>query len=127
MDDRMTQKTLVSAQATKAAIVGGPPRSMPIALTWPVACDGKTYDTVVVRRLSTREVADFITAVSEDPGARLPLFCDVDGHEIPKAVFEAMDRDDTDALNEAAEDFLPRVLRQTADAPTPQTGEPSPE
>src|SRR4051812_41423264 len=89
-----------------ARIVGGPPRTKTVALQWPVEFDGKTYNEIEVRRLTAADVDTFVKAVrAGDQDARLPYY------NAPDEVLDAMDADDSAALNEAAAPFTPRAFQ----------------
>ncbi|MGJ5029048.1 phage tail assembly protein [Bradyrhizobium sp. HKCCYLS2038] len=98
--------------------VGGKPRSRDVLLDWPLQYDGKIYDRITVRRMTTAEVGEFVAAASTEAGSdmRLPMF------DCPPEIIDALDPDDAEKVNEAVRDFLPRLLRQ-ADAPNQQNGE----
>lgn len=117
---------------TNPRIVGGGARDRAVALAWPVAHGAATIDAIHVRRLTVKEVADYIEALRASPPeavVRFPMYCDAAGAPIPPEVLDALDDDDMLALEEAARDFLPRRFRAEA-APPPGSGaataEPSP-
>lgn len=92
-------------------------RSKTIPLDWPLDYDGKTFDKVTIRRVSGKEVEEFLAAVSAkeegDPSLMLPTI------ECPRAVYDAMDDDDRLKVDEVAFDFLPRRLKDMAGGSTP--------
>ena len=113
-----------------AKIISDRPRHKDIDLEWPIEFDGKTYSAIRLLRLTAGDVAKWSEELSEkiktDPDAsvRLPLFRDVDGNEIPQEVFDAMDTDDRDKVDEEALSFLPRRFRAVTGAnTTPTNGE----
>ena len=103
-----------------ARIVSDRPRGATITLEWPIEYYGRVYATITVARLTAGEVARFQEEIVQllDSGAdakvRLPLFRDARGELIPDAVMDALDDDDRLALDEAAENFLPRRFRGLA-------------
>lgn len=105
--------TPAPAPTVTARIVGGPPRSRVVPLTWPVeTSDGRVITEVTVRRLSTAEVRSFVEAITEgESKPLLPMFEGPDGRPIPAAALDVMDRDDWDALDRVSVDFLPAALR----------------
>jgi hypothetical protein len=119
----MEQQTDVSADADASnsseppVFVSTKPRSREISLDWPLRYDGKLYDRITVRRMTTAEVGQFIAAASAEDykEARLPMF------DCPPEVIDALDPDDAERVNEAVRDFLPRALRP-AEGPRPDTG-----
>lgn len=92
-------------------------RSKTISLDWPLEYDGQTFDKVTCRRVTGKEVEDFLAAVSAkeegDPSLMLPTI------ECPRAVYDAMDDDDRLRVDEVAFDFLPRRLKDMAGGSTP--------
>ncbi|GJE00022.1 phage tail assembly protein [Methylobacterium isbiliense] len=121
--------TPAPAPTVTARIVGGPPRSRVVLLTWPIEFEGRVISEVTVRRMSAAEVRAFVDAVTEgEANPPLPMFEDADGRPIPAAVLDAMDNDDFDALDRVSADFLPAALRGAlTSSSTPQAGDgPSP-
>jgi hypothetical protein len=97
-----------------------------VPLQWPVKVGDAELHSVVIRRLTTREVADFIESLATHKGnIRFPIFCDERGVLIPNEVWDQLDDDDVAALEEASADFLPRRLRQALDASVPSPGAPT--
>lgn len=91
------------------------PRSMVIDLDYPLTVDGKLYERITVRRLTGAEVSAFFKSVEADPNVRLPMF------DVPFAVIDALDADDSERVMEAMASFLPRALRPEA-GPPPASG-----
>ena len=88
-------------------------------LEWPVEWNGRTYESVTLRRLTVAEVAAFVESLKDLPeGAKIrwPIFCDENGAPMPPEVMDALDADDSDALDKAALDFLPRRFRGEPEA-----------
>lgn len=79
-----------------------------VKLEWPIEYDGKTYTEVTVRRMTSAEVADFLTDAAD--GKAPALF------DCPLEVLDALDDDDAAEVNKAVADFLPRRWR--ADEPS---------
>lgn len=99
-----------------ARFVGGKPREEVVELDWPVEYDGKVYDRVTVRRISVEELRAFIESSADGASAaRMPMF------DVPMAVLDALDPDDDERVMKVMRDFLPRRLREAAEA-SPQAG-----
>lgn len=101
-------ETAAPAEKPVAKIVTTIPREKQIALTYPVEFDGQLYEIITIRRITGGEVADYVDRLKE--GARLmpPVV------NCPVEVYEAMDADDQDMVDEAAMDFLPHRLKTAA-------------
>lgn len=128
-----------------AATLPPMPRAAPVALTFPnqegilrrvpmafpFEWNGAVHAEVVVRRMTARQVADFVRDHTErkkvDPDAPpfFPMFFTVDGTMLPPEVLDALISDDNDSLDEAALDFLPRRFKQSEPA-TPATATATP-
>ena len=107
-------KETVETVATPAPpkIVGGPPRSEIVPLTYPVEYDGKLWDSIEVRRISSAELAAF----SESPeGTPPPNVC------APKEILDALDAEDGFKVEEAAGRFFPRRSLAKTDEEQEQT------
>jgi hypothetical protein len=110
----MPENDLLSAtQDAAPKFVGGPPRLRKIPLTYPVEFNGVVYKEIEIRRLTAKDVADFIENLCGDDrkAARLPVF------GCPPEVIDGLDADDFDVVDKAALDFLPRALKQAIDTP----------
>lgn len=114
--------------------VDGKLREKRVELEWPVEYKGKTYDAIVIRRMTGQQVADFLDKLAqleEDAKARIhfPMLYDDAGDEVPHEVVEFLDDDDADTVAQVTQDFLPRRFRgpkmsepaPVASDPTPQT------
>lgn len=113
--------------------LGDKPRMKMIPLEWPVKVDGVDYHAIGVKRMSTKEVSEFIDALSGDTDAvKFPIFVDGDGKPVSDAVLNALDDDDTQTLLEKMRDFLPRRFRggaaqsQTSAQSSPNGSPPTP-
>ncbi len=96
------------------------PRSKTRDLSWPVEVGGVEYRQIVVRRLTTGEIGAFVDRVrstSDGADVRFPLFYDVDGNPVGDDVWNALDPDDSDALVEDGNDFLPARFRTARTQP----------
>lgn len=93
--------------APTARIVSGPARVQEIELGWPVEHEGKLWTAIPIRRLTARQVADYIEAVRANPkdAPDLPMV------DAPQAVIDALDDDDAFAVEEATKAFLPHRFR----------------
>ncbi|MDI6025618.1 hypothetical protein QBK99_05295 [Corticibacterium sp. UT-5YL-CI-8] len=91
-----------------ARIVSDLPREKMIPLEYPLEFDGQIISEVRVRRVSGKEVQDYMEAIGRDESPVPPMF------DLPMEVYDAMDDDDRLSLDEASLPFLPRRLRQAA-------------
>lgn len=89
----------------RAKIISPKERSKLVPLEFPVEFDGKVWSEVEVTRINATELEEYIGAVRRGE-ARMPPTV-----RCPVEVWEAMDADDQDAVDEAAMDFTPRRLR----------------
>jgi hypothetical protein len=103
----------MSDEVKTARIAGGAPREKSVPLEWPVEFDGKTWTAVTIRRVTGKEVEDYMEALGRDERPIPPMF------GCPLEVYEAMDDDDRFALDEAVIPFLPRRLRVAAEQDPP--------
>jgi hypothetical protein len=92
-------------------------RTKTLPLAYPVTIGGKVLSEIVLQRMTAGDVAAYTKAIEakakENPDAfmRFPIFHDAEGKPIADAVFDALDSDDHDMLQEHALDFLPRRFR----------------
>jgi len=101
----MTEETDIRKEAR---IISPKERSADISLEWPVEFDGKLYESVTVRRVSGKDVDDFIRASAAlQEGERQPQLPVLD---FPREVYDEMDDDDRLRVEEALLPFLPRRL-----------------
>lgn len=106
--------------APVARIVSPKTRSLTVQLEYEVEFDGRAYTTVTLRRISGKEMEDYIEAVAASDKRLLPPMIDC-----PMEVYEAMDDDDRFAIDQAMRDFMPRRLRATVErVSAPPSGEP---
>ncbi|WP_274627564.1 phage tail assembly protein [Arvimicrobium flavum] len=92
----------------EARIVSSKPRSMTVALDHPVEFDGTLYESVTIRRVTGKEVDEFIRASAGlKEGERQPQLPVLD---FPREVYDEMDDDDRLRVEEALLPFLPRRL-----------------
>ena len=107
----------------------GRERFRTIALDWPVADGERIYRSISVRRMTAKQVADFIEALRAQTGESdfaIPIFCDENLELIPQRVMDGLDDDDRVMLEEAASDFLPRRFRGNNQSDlAPSTGAPT--
>ncbi len=105
------------------------PRAKTVPLEWPIEFGGKTYAALAIARLTAGEVAEFQKSIANlppDAPVTFPVFRDADGAPLPDGLLDALDADDSDALDRAALDFLPRRFRGAeATASAPAAGEPT--
>lgn len=96
--------------------VGRADRSRAFPLEHPLEFEGRTYDTIIMRRPNANQVGEFFAeyaaAIAANPAALVyfPVFVDAAGAPIPPAVLDALDDDDRFPLFDAVTDFLPRRL-----------------
>lgn len=113
------------APRPQARIVSPKPRSTTVTLDYPVEFGGQVYETITIKRVSGKEVDEFIQASSalknDEPQPQLPVL------DFPREVYDAMDDDDRLRVEEAMLPFLPRRLmlvgalaRETSDATSAQ-------
>ena len=102
---RMTDEPTLKPEAR---IVSTKPRSTTVALDHPVEFDGKLYESVTIRRVTGKQVDDFIRASAAlkegEPQPQLPSL------DFPREVYDEMDDDDRLRVEEALLPFLPRRL-----------------
>ena len=111
--------------------LGGRPRHATLTLDYPVEVEGRTYNAIVLRRLTAGDVSAYVEtlrkAAKDNPNgqARPPIFTDEAGEPLPLSLFDALDDDDALRLDEAAEDFLPRRWRgqSAARSSNPEDGD----
>jgi len=107
------------SQAPVAKIVSTRERERKIPLEFEVEYDGKTYTEVTVRRVTGKEIEDYMEVLASSKERIVPPMIDC-----PLAVYEAMDDDDRFAIDTAMRDFLPRRLRVAAESGSvPHSGE----
>lgn len=97
--------------APKAArIVSTKEREKVVPLEYPIEFDGKTWEAVTVRRVTGRQIEEYMDAIARKERVPPPMI------ECPLEVYDAMDDDDRLAVDEAVIPFLPRRLRAAAEA-----------
>lgn len=101
-------ETPAPAEKPVARIVTNLPREKEVTLTYPVEFDGRLYETIQIRRITGSQVADYMDRLQQGERIMPPVV------ECPVEVYEAMDADDQDMVDEAAMDFLPRRLKAAA-------------
>lgn len=110
-----------------ARIVTDRPRYKTIPLDWPIEFNGKTYTEINISRLTVADIASFAKALedaSADDSAMLPMYFDDQMNAVPKEVFDAMDVDDRDTIDQESLNFLPRRFRGLAEpSTTSKTGD----
>ncbi|RWC91642.1 MAG: hypothetical protein EOS72_03015 [Mesorhizobium sp.] len=99
-----------------ARVVSTAPREKIVDLEFPVEFDGVIYTMVKVRRVTGKEVEDYMEALGRDERPMPPMI------ECPREVYDAMDDDDRFALDEAVLPFLPRRLKAAAEQSLPAAG-----
>jgi hypothetical protein len=95
--------------------IGGPARSRVVPLEWPLEYDGREYSSVTIVKLNAKEVKEVLAAINRGESSKIPIFRDADGGVIPDGVLDALDDDDSFALDEAAGEFIPRRFKPEKD------------
>lgn len=101
-------ETVAPAEKPVAKIVTNLPREKVVTLTYPVEFDGRLYESITIRRITGGEVAGYMDRLQQGERIMPPVV------DCPVEVYEAMDADDQDLVDEAAMDFLPRRLKAAA-------------
>lgn len=98
----------------KPRFVGGKkPLLKAVELDFFVEFRGKTYERLMVKRLSVSEVSAWLDKVNGgDKDATLGNVVDEDGNPVPAEVLEFLEDDDDAKLSEVLDDFLPRRLSE---------------
>ena len=104
------------AEAKTARVVGGAPREKMVTLEYPVEFDGKTWTEVRIRRVTGKEVEEYMEALGRNERPMPPMF------DFPMEVYDAMDDDDRFAIDEAVAPFFPRRVRAAAEQNPPAAG-----
>lgn len=108
-----------SKEPPVAKIVSSRERERKIPLEFEVAYDGRTYTEVTLRRVSGKEMEDYMDILAASKERVMPPMIDC-----PMSVYEQMDDDDRFEIDQAMRDFMPRRLRATAESVSaPQSGE----
>jgi len=87
------------------------PRSKFVSLEWPVEFDGKVYHQIRVGRVTGKQMRDFLQKLSDGSEDILPPMV-----ECPIEVWNALDADDQQAVDEAAAEFMLKRLKLLHDA-----------
>jgi hypothetical protein len=120
----MTTETIVTP--APAVFLGNKPREKRIELEWPFLYDGATYDHVIVRRMTTGQVAEFISNASKSQSSfsHFPMYFDEKGASLTDDILKMFDEDDYATCSEVALDFLPRRFQgMKPTAPTQEIGD----
>lgn len=99
----------VDAPRPAATFVSQVDREKWVPLQYPVTFDGKVWDRIRIRRISAKELRDYLGAVGD--GFVMPPVIDC-----PIEVWDGMDADDQTDVDEAAFEFMPKRLRAAAEA-----------
>lgn len=99
------------APAPVAKFIGDLPRDKIVPLEWPIEFDGKLYEAIRIRRVSAKEVRDYLEALRTSEADIMPPMIDC-----PLEVWSALDADDHDAVDQAAMEFTPKRLKAIFDA-----------
>lgn len=114
MTDEITTTEQPSSEPTPAPIArviySGEHEKL-VPLEWPVEFGGVTYSEIRVRRVSGKEVRDYLEALRTSEADILPPMIDC-----PVAVWNAMDADDQEAIDRATMAFTPKRLKAIFDA-----------
>ena len=87
-----------------------------VELDFPLISGDRTYEKIMVRRLTVQEVKEFQERARAASGAagelNWPMFFDEAGAPIPDEVMNALDDDDAFQVDALVDDFLPRRFRE---------------
>lgn len=101
----------------KIELIGGN-RFKTVELQWPVLWNGREITAVNIRRMTAKEVGQYIEQIREkDAPARFPMA------DLPDAVLDELDDDDADRIDAAIMDFLPQRLRRLIDGTSQSAGD----
>lgn len=91
--------------APKFISIDGRPREVQVKLDWPIEYDGKVWDIITVRRVTSAELSAFI----ESPeGSAFPNI------DCPRDLLDHLDAEDGFKIEEMAQSFFPRRSQQKA-------------
>lgn len=93
--------------ATGAVFLEGPsPRTRSIPLRWPLLVDGVEYRQLTLRRINGQEAKAYYAATlaTLQQGAPVAVY---PGLDIGQSVWDALDDDDVNTIEQAIQDFLP--------------------
>ena len=104
-------------------------RQRTVTLEWPLSFQGREYETIIVKRLTVQQLADFWESLKgkpENDAVRFPIYFDHDDNAVPAEVLASLDPDDNEVLQKVVLDFLPRQFRAAAASDSsPPAGEPT--
>lgn len=95
-----------------ARFVAAAEREKTVPLEWPFEFDGRLIDSVRVRRVSGSEMKEFWEQMSRNERFIPPVI------DCSQAVWDAMDPDDQETVDAAAEPFMPRRLKAAVKLPS---------
>jgi hypothetical protein len=125
MSDEAERAEVAPVAEDDVVTLAGPPRVKTVELTYPATYRGRTYRQIGIKRMTTREVADFVERLQHEDGdnaVRFPMVIDDDGALVPEVVLDGLDDDDAAAINEAVVSFLPQRLRALIGDTRPRPG-----
>jgi hypothetical protein len=76
-----------------------------VTLQFPVKFEGKVYESITVRRITMKEMREFVESASEGGSATTPNI------DCPTGLLDHLDPDDFEEVDKAISDFLPRRLK----------------
>ena len=94
------------APAPTAKVVCSGEHEKLVPLEWPIEFDGVTYTQIRVHRVSGKQVRDYLQALRTSEVDILPPMIDC-----PIEVWNALDADDQQTVDEAAAAFTPKRLK----------------
>lgn len=132
MTEQMQKPETEKPEPPATRLVPNPAREKMVPLDWPVEHDGQIITEIRVRRVTGKEVQDFITKMGSSPEYVIPPVIDC-----PIDVWNQIDADDTVKIEKEAENFLPLRLKEvfawllqngenTADSSATSSAGPSP-
>ncbi len=105
MADQKAEAT-ASTEMPVARIVNLEGRSKTVPLEYPVEFAGAVWDSIEIRRCTGQEIADYFNRMSQSATFVMPPVI-----QCPVEVWQALDADDQDTIDEAAQAFMPRRLK----------------
>ncbi len=84
-------------------------RSKVVPLKWPFTVNGTRYENVTVRRITVAEIDAWVRGLAAGGTVRRPAMFDLSDE-----IMGLVDAEDGEAIDVAANDFLPRRYRMTS-------------
>ena len=103
------EKKTEAPEIPVARIVSEKPREKLVPIDFPVEFDGIVYEAIKVRRISGKELQTYFDGLGVAGVFNIPPVVDC-----PMEVWDAMDADDQEKVDEIALAFMPRRLKAAA-------------